>query len=97
MGIVISGDNVRSWSTILTRDDETEESVVTKLTELKKRVQLLKHSIGLMFSCVARGSGWYDGNKKNVEATIFKNLFPTIPLIGSFGNGELGSYSFEGN
>ncbi|KAG8037459.1 hypothetical protein G9C98_005669 [Cotesia typhae] len=97
MGIVISGDNVRSWSTILTRDDETEESVVTKLTELKKRVQLLKHSIGLMFSCVARGSGWYDGNKKNVGATIFKNLFPTIPLIGSFGNGELGSYSFEDN
>ncbi|XP_057327917.1 F-box only protein 22-like [Microplitis mediator] len=92
MGVVISGDNVRSWSTILTQDEETEKAVIIKLTEFKKDVKLLKHSIGFMFSCVARGSGWY-GEAKNVESTIFKNLFPTVPLIGSFGNGELGSQS----
>lgn len=44
--------------------------------------------MGFMFACKARGIGLY--NEKNVESTIFKTLFPEVPLVGCFGNGEFG-------
>ncbi|KAK0178800.1 hypothetical protein PV327_007650 [Microctonus hyperodae] len=87
--ILISGVNVKCWSTLVDDSDETEESVMAALKELKNQVKLQRHTIGFMFACVARGVNWY-GGEENVESKIFKKVFPDVPLIGSFGNGEYG-------
>ena len=42
-----------------------------------------------MFACCGRGAGLYRG-KKSVESGVFRKLFPTTPLIGAFGGGEIG-------
>ncbi|XP_057327916.1 uncharacterized protein LOC130669170 [Microplitis mediator] len=96
LGLLISGRNVRCWSTILTEEDKTDEDIRSKLAELKERVDLLKHTVAFMFACVSRGSEYYLG-RKNVESSIFKSIFPDIPLTGSFGNGEYGTYSLRNN
>ncbi|CAD6208482.1 GSCOCG00003494001-RA-CDS [Cotesia congregata] len=92
LGVLISGRNVRCWSTILTEDDDTDEAIRKKLLELKEQVEFLKHTVAYMFACTNRGSELHQG-RKNVEASIFKSIFPDVPLTGSFGSGEYGTYS----
>lgn len=46
-------------------------------------------SVGLMFACVGRGRDHYRG-KRNVESAAFRRHFPKTPLLGYFGNGEIG-------
>lgn len=41
-----------------------------------------------MFACKARGTEMHE--EANVESTIFKRLFPKVPLAGCFGYGEFG-------
>lgn len=47
-----------------------------------------RSSIGFMIACVARGT--YLHGRSGVESAIFRRHFPTTPLIGFFGNGEIG-------
>lgn len=42
-----------------------------------------------MFACVGRGKEFYNG-VSNVESTAFSELYPGIPLLGFFGDGEIG-------
>lgn len=53
-------------------------------------------SIGLMFACVGRGRHHYQG-KRNVESAAFRRHFPRTPLLGYFGNGEIGFKLLPGN
>jgi len=41
-----------------------------------------------MFACVARGVHLYGCS--DVESSIFRKYFPKTPLLGFFGNGEIG-------
>ena len=50
-------------------------------------------SIGFMVACVARGSNLH--GQSGVESAIFRKHFPTTPLLGFFGNGEIGVNSLE--
>lgn len=43
---------------------------------------------GLMFACVERGAHHY--KECDVEASLFRKVFPGVPLLGFFGNGEIG-------
>lgn len=88
IGILISGPSVRSWCIVVGRNYNTKEKVEAKLKLLKHEVKLRKHSIGFMFACYARGESMF--GEKDVESTIFKKLFPEVPLIGSSGDGEIG-------
>jgi hypothetical protein len=45
-------------------------------------------SIGFMVACVARGTHVH--GRSGVESGIFRRHFPTTPLLGFFGNGEIG-------
>ena len=67
---------------------QTIEQINSKLTKLKSNEDSSKFSFAIQLSCVARGEDFY-GNE-NVECTQFRNLFPRTPLIGIFGNGEIG-------
>ncbi|BFZ01608.1 hypothetical protein BsWGS_04646 [Bradybaena similaris] len=85
-GLAICGANVKVASVLIRSQDiaEVERNVQT-LTEHKFP---LHRSFGLMYACVGRGSHVY--GKQNVESSIFRKYFPTTPLLGFFGNGEVG-------
>jgi len=56
--------------------------------ELAKLPKGVKYLCGFIFSCVGRGSSYH--GKANAEVTVFKKLFPKVPLAGFFTGGELG-------
>jgi small ligand-binding sensory domain FIST len=41
----------------------------------------------LLFSCLGRGPYFYNGNDKDLS--LIKALFPKLPIIGFYGNGEI--------
>ncbi|XP_011871892.1 PREDICTED: uncharacterized protein LOC105564258 isoform X2 [Vollenhovia emeryi] len=92
VAIVITGP-VQTWSTILERKCNTKERVEERLKLFKDEVKLKKHSVGFMFACNARGTEMFD--EAHVESTIFKRLFPKVPLVGCFGYGEFGKTTID--
>ncbi len=44
-------------------------------------------AFALLFSCVARGPSFYNGIDQDLE--LIKSLFPKLPMIGFYGNGEI--------
>lgn len=87
VGITLIG-SVDTWSIIVDETHKTKEQVEHRLNSLKNSVQLKKHSMGFMFACCARGESMF--NECHVESSIFKRLFPEVPLVGCFGYGEFG-------
>jgi F-box protein 22 len=92
VAVFISGA-IQTWSTIIDMKCNTKELIEKKLKSFKERIKLKKHSIGFMFVCTARGSTMH--KKQNVESTIFKTLFPNVPLVGCFGDGEFGKNTMD--
>ncbi|EZA61162.1 hypothetical protein DMN91_005101 [Ooceraea biroi] len=92
IAVLISGA-IRTWSTIIDVKCNTKEVIENRLKSFKDRIKLKKHSIGFMFVCTARGSAMH--GKENVESTIFKTLFPNVPLVGCFGDGEFGKNTMD--
>lgn len=90
VALLLTG-SVQTWSIVVDRKCKTKEQVEEKLKLFKQQVKLQKHSVGFMFACIARGKHMYQ--EENVESTIFKRLFPKVPLVGCFGNGEFGKDS----
>jgi hypothetical protein len=90
-GIVLTGDrnhlNIRQ--VVLNNQIQTREAIREKLKQLKSIDNQQGLSFGIQVSCVARGSEFYN-DEPNVECSEFRNVFPKTPLIGIFGNGELG-------
>ncbi len=44
-------------------------------------------TFAMLFSCLGRGPSFYDGSDQDLE--LLKTLFPTLPIIGFYGNGEI--------
>jgi len=90
-GIVLTGDtnhlNIRQI--VLENHINTREDIKTKLKQLKSIENQSCLSFAIQVSCIARGSDFYN-DEQNVECSEFRNLFPNTPLIGIFGNGEIG-------
>jgi F-box protein 22 len=91
-GIALTGDknhlNIRQI--VLESHIDKREDIKNKLKELKSNNEKKSNlSFGIQVSCVARGSDFYN-DEHNVECSEFRNLFPNTPLIGIFGNGEIG-------
>ncbi|KOX75318.1 F-box only protein 22 [Melipona quadrifasciata] len=92
IGITIVGA-VDSWSIVMDDDCNTKELVEQKLESFKNHISLRKHSMGFMFACCERGTNMF--NERDVETTIFKKLFPEVPLVGCFGDGEFGETTIQ--
>lgn len=60
-----------------------------KIKTLKSSLPSSNTSFAFMFACLGRGQGLH--GEKNVESAIFRKYFPQTPLVGLFGNGEIGS------
>jgi len=88
-GFVIAGDNVQAASVLLQRKVRSEKKVMDELLKLKQSGISEDNSFAFMFACCGRGERHYRG-KKNLEAGTFIKMFPKTPLIGIYGDGELG-------
>ena len=88
-GFVIAGRNVQASSVVLQRKVRTEKKLVAELEKLRQSGINQENSFAFMFACCGRGENHYRG-KVGLEANTFVKMFPKTPLIGVFGNGELG-------
>ena len=64
-----------------------------KVTAKHSQTKGKRKSIGFMFACVARGSHVH--GRPGVESALFRKHFPRTPLVGFFGNGEIGANSID--
>jgi hypothetical protein len=94
LGIAFCGNCIHVTSVILQPQVCEPDEVEKCLRKLgpPPSSKLRRKSVGLMFACVGRGQQFYD-NRVNVESAAFARLYPGIPLLGFFGNGEIG-YDF---
>ncbi|RUS71326.1 hypothetical protein EGW08_020911 [Elysia chlorotica] len=87
-GFALCGSSVHVASVLIRSGIETEEEVDKVVRSLKDQNLPLEHSFGLMYACVEKGINNYES--RNVESGMFRKHFPTTPLLGFFGNGEIG-------
>ena len=93
IGLGICG-NAQAMSIV--HHGETTRGVTQSLCLLKDSDIQTDSSACFMVSCVGRGETFY--KSKNVETGIFQKEFPSVPIGGFFGNGEVGldQHSTEG-
>lgn len=89
VGLIFAGSGVKSASVLVPSGVRTASKMEPILATLKRAGLDERNSCAFMFACCGRGAGLYLG-KKNVESAAFRKLFPNTPLIGLFGNGEIG-------
>ena len=92
-GIAFSGANVRSCSLLF--NTLTPEATQQKFQEFRQNLDFDPHlkaceTIGFMFICTGRGVHTEGYPTSNVEASLFRKVFPGIKLFGVFGQGEYG-------
>ena len=85
VGLGIAGD-VHAMSIV--HHGDTKQGLRESLDHLRDCGDVGKSTACFMVSCVGRGENVY--NAKHVEARIFQQQFPGVPIAGFFGNGELG-------
>ncbi|XP_011381082.1 F-box only protein 22 [Pteropus vampyrus] len=89
VGLSFSGHRVQSATVLLSEDVSDEKTAEAAMQRLKAASIPEQNTVGFMFACVGRGFQYYRA-KANVEADAFRKLFPSVPLFGFFGNGEIG-------
>ena len=93
VGMIFAGSAVQAASILLSTKVNTASKVEKELMKLKEMGLNETKSCAFMFACCGRGRHFYKG-KAHVESEAFKRLFPKTPLIGIFGNGEIGLTHF---
>ena len=89
VGFLFSGTGVKAASVLLATPINTRTKVEQELKKLKHIDFNEAKSCAFMFACCGRGRTFFKG-KPNVESEVFKQLYPNTPLLGIFGNGEIG-------
>ncbi|XP_078684401.1 F-box only protein 22-like [Branchiostoma floridae x Branchiostoma belcheri] len=88
VGIAISGERVQAASILLDHSVRTPANAQEAMKRLKAANIPQENSVCFMFACVGRG--YYHYGKGNVETEAFHKEFPNTPIVGFFGNGEVG-------
>ncbi|KAI5163860.1 F-Box Only Protein 22 [Manis pentadactyla] len=89
VGLSFSGPRIQSATVLLSEDVSDEKTAEAAVQRLKAAGIPERNTVGFMFACVGRGFQYYRA-KGNVEADAFRKFFPSVPLFGFFGNGEIG-------
>nr|XP_036865868.1 F-box only protein 22 [Manis javanica] len=89
VGLSFSGPRIQSATVLLSEDVSDEKAAEAAVQRLKAAGIPERDTVGFMFACVGRGFQYYRA-KGNVEADAFRKFFPSVPLFGFFGNGEIG-------
>ena len=85
--VAFCGDGVEAASIVIKPKDK-EAEIESKLKLFQETGLMKDKCFAFMFACVARG--YYLYKKYNVESLIFNKMYPDVPLLGVFGNGEIG-------
>ncbi len=89
VGLTFSGSKIQGASVLVDQDVSSPKAAEATIQRLKAANIPERNTMGFMFSCVGRGHNSYN-NQRNVEANAFRKIFSNIPLLGFFGNGEIG-------
>lgn len=89
VGLSFSGHRIQSATVLLNEDVNDVKTAEAAMQRLKAASIPEENTIGFMFACVGRGVQYYRA-KRNVESDAFRKFFPSVPLFGFFGNGEIG-------
>ena len=78
---------VGDWLSWAIRDvDAAQVDIVKTAGELKQQLGV-EPEFALLFSCLGRGPYFYNGSDQDLA--LLKTLFPKLPIIGFYGNGEI--------
>jgi small ligand-binding sensory domain FIST len=78
---------VGDWLSWAIRDvDAAQVDIVKTAGELKQQLTS-EPEFALLFSCLGRGPYFYNGTDQDLA--LIKTLFPNLPIIGFYGNGEI--------
>ena len=78
---------VGDWLSWAIRDvDAAQVDIVKTAGELKQQLGT-EPAFALLFSCLGRGPYFYNGTDQDLA--LLKTLFPKLPIIGFYGNGEI--------
>jgi len=78
---------VGDWLSWAIRDiDAAQIDIVKTASELKQQLKT-EPEFALLFSCLGRGPYFYNGTDQDLA--LIKTLFPQLPIIGFYGNGEI--------
>ncbi|XP_016357542.1 F-box only protein 22-like [Sinocyclocheilus anshuiensis] len=89
VGLTFSGSKIQGASVLVDQDVSSPQAAEATIQRLKAANIPERNTMGFMFACVGRGHNSYN-NQCNVEASAFRKIFSNIPLLGFFGNGEIG-------
>ena len=78
---------VGEWLSWAIRDvDAAQVDIVKTAGELKQQLGT-EPEFAMLFSCLGRGPYFYNGQDQDLA--LLKTLFPKLPMIGFYGNGEI--------
>jgi small ligand-binding sensory domain FIST len=75
------------WLSWAIRDIDAAQIDIVKTASVLRRQLDTEPAFGLLFSCLGRGPYFYNGSDQDLA--LIKTLFPDLPLIGFYGNGEI--------
>lgn len=75
------------WLSWAIRDIDAAQIDIVKTASMLRRQLDTEPEFGLLFSCLGRGPYFYNGQDQDLA--LIKTLFPDLPLIGFYGNGEI--------
>ncbi|MDX1914832.1 MAG: FIST C-terminal domain-containing protein [Methylophilus sp.] len=76
-----------SWICWALRDTTTAKAEMLNTAQQLQQQLHQNPAFALMFSCIGRGPYFYNGNDQDLAAV--KTIFPKLPIIGFYGNGEI--------
>ncbi|XP_041987454.1 uncharacterized protein LOC121739172 [Aricia agestis] len=77
--------NFDMFSLILDSSEWSKAKIEHSISEFSKQVPRFEHSAALKLSCVGRDQ------KHKFEQDCFRSAFPDTPIVGCYGNGEIGA------
>lgn len=77
------------WIRWALRDAESAQTDLTATAQQLAQTLANAPTFACVFSCLARGPYYYDGNDEDLR--LLKAQFPRMPIIGFYGNGQIAS------
>lgn len=75
------------WLSWAIRDTDAAQIDMVKTASALRRQLNAEPEFALLFSCLGRGPYFYNGVDQDIA--LIKTLFPKLPIIGFYGNGEI--------
>ena len=75
------------WLSWAIRDIDAAQIDIVKTASGLRRQLAAEPEFALLFSCLGRGPYFYNGTDQDLA--LLKTLFPQLPIIGFYGNGEI--------